>query len=268
MWCNFCAFNGVMPGGHRAVCETVFSALCISCRGAIRTCPRKKRWRAPAFLGSGVPILADCERCFGSSGRIHLALCRANRALRIGRKSRTSTGTGPHCGKWQGRPELTRCPDASRPRSDRPLRGPVRALHRGQGYRRAACGGAKCHFGKLARCGLEHPDPLACIWSDVGARAVQNAICRRRCISLSRNTLIAKTTFLVLLTVAAVLNGGLDLLTPHVFAFGWQREVNSDVARWFVQSRIWVARRCGFSRSSIVPGCVAPTTGIAFGPCV
>ena len=136
-WFNFCAFNGVMPGGHRAVCETVFSALCISCRGAIRTCPLNKRWRAPAFLGSGVPILADCERCFGSSGRIHLALCRANRALRIGRKSRTSTGTGPHCGKWQGRPELTRRLDASRPRSDRPLRGPVRALHPWQGYRRA-----------------------------------------------------------------------------------------------------------------------------------
>ena len=82
-----------------------------------------------------------------------------------------------------------------------------------------------------------------------------------------RQLLIAITLVIVLFTVAAVLNEGLNLL-PHFFkpirALTWQGQFNVDFSTYLVLSGVWMAWRGGFTHKSIALGVLTPPLGILF----
>ena len=82
-----------------------------------------------------------------------------------------------------------------------------------------------------------------------------------------RYTLIAMTTLIVAFTVAAVANGGINLITPFlspVLALNWQGQFNIDFTCYLVLSGIWMAWRGGFTVGSMVLGLLTPPFGILF----
>ena len=82
-----------------------------------------------------------------------------------------------------------------------------------------------------------------------------------------RNVLIAMTALIVVFTMAAIANGGTNLITPFltpILALSWQGQFNIDFTCYLVLSGIWMAWRGGFTTSSIPFGVLAPTLGILF----
>ncbi|WP_282157850.1 MULTISPECIES: hypothetical protein [Roseobacteraceae] len=82
-----------------------------------------------------------------------------------------------------------------------------------------------------------------------------------------RYALIAMTVLIVVFTVTAIANGGLNLITPFlmpILALSWQGQFNIDFACYLVLSGIWMAWRGGFSGGSIALGILAPPLGILF----
>jgi len=82
-----------------------------------------------------------------------------------------------------------------------------------------------------------------------------------------RNVLIAMTVLILLFTVVAIADGGINLITPFlgpILAFTWQGQFNIDFTCYLVLSGIWMAWRGGFTSSSIALGVVAPPLGILF----
>ncbi|WP_420863297.1 hypothetical protein [Algirhabdus cladophorae] len=82
-----------------------------------------------------------------------------------------------------------------------------------------------------------------------------------------RYALIAMTVLIVVSTVTAIANGGLNLITPFlmpILALSWQGQFNIDFACYLVLSGIWMAWRGGFSGGSIALGILAPLLGILF----
>jgi hypothetical protein len=82
-----------------------------------------------------------------------------------------------------------------------------------------------------------------------------------------RYVLIAMTAIIVILTIAAIVNEGPNLL-PHfigpILALTWQGQFNVDFLTYLVLSGIWMAWRGGFTRASIALGVLAPPLGIFF----
>lgn len=82
-----------------------------------------------------------------------------------------------------------------------------------------------------------------------------------------RYALIAMTVLIVAFTVAAIANGGINLITPFlmpILALSWQGQFNIDFACYLILSGIWMAWRGGFSSGSIALGVFAPPLGILF----
>ena len=82
-----------------------------------------------------------------------------------------------------------------------------------------------------------------------------------------RYALIAMTVLIVTFTVAAIANGGVNLITPFlapILALSWQGQFNIDFACYLILSGIWMAWRGGFSSRSIALGVFAPPLGILF----
>lgn len=82
-----------------------------------------------------------------------------------------------------------------------------------------------------------------------------------------RLVLIVMTVLLAAVTVAAVANGGPDLVTPYlssIFQLTWQGQFNLDFAFYLILSGIWMAWRSGFSRGGIALGILAPALGMLF----
>lgn len=82
-----------------------------------------------------------------------------------------------------------------------------------------------------------------------------------------RYALIAMSVLIVAFTVAAIANGGVNLITPFltpIVALSWQGQFNIDFACYLVLSGIWMAWRRGFSSGSIALGILAPPFGILF----
>ena len=82
-----------------------------------------------------------------------------------------------------------------------------------------------------------------------------------------RLVLMAMTVLIVLFTLAATANGGLDLFTPFlrpVFEMNWQGQFNIDFLTYLVLSGLWMAWRSGFSRSGLLLGIAAPPLGMLF----
>ena len=80
-----------------------------------------------------------------------------------------------------------------------------------------------------------------------------------------RYILIAMTALIVAFTVAAVANGGINLITPFftpIVALSWQGQFNIDFTCYLVLSGLWMAWRGGFTSGSIVLGIIAPPLGI------
>ena len=81
------------------------------------------------------------------------------------------------------------------------------------------------------------------------------------------SALIAMTALIVVFTVAAVANGGINLVTPFltpILALSWQGQFNIDFTCYLVLSGIWMAWRGGFTKGSIALGILAPPLGILF----
>ena len=79
--------------------------------------------------------------------------------------------------------------------------------------------------------------------------------------------LIAMIALIVVYTMAAVANGGINLITPFltpIFALNWQGQFNIDFTCYLVLSGIWMAWRGGFTGGSIALGILAPPLGILF----
>ena len=82
-----------------------------------------------------------------------------------------------------------------------------------------------------------------------------------------RIALMAMTGAIILFTVAAIMNEGINLFVPYlapIVALTWQGQFNIDFACYLVLSGIWMAWRGGFSGSSIALGILAPPFGILF----
>ncbi|WP_298970196.1 hypothetical protein [uncultured Roseobacter sp.] len=82
-----------------------------------------------------------------------------------------------------------------------------------------------------------------------------------------RHALIAMTVLIVTFTVAAIANGGINLITPFltpILSLSWQGQFNIDFACYLILSGIWMAWRGGFSSRSIALGVFAPPLGILF----
>jgi len=82
-----------------------------------------------------------------------------------------------------------------------------------------------------------------------------------------RTTLWIMFGFIVLATMAAIWDGGVNLVTPFlapIFALTWQGQFNIDFSCYLVLSGIWMAWRGGFSRRSLALGIMAPPLGILF----
>lgn len=86
-------------------------------------------------------------------------------------------------------------------------------------------------------------------------------------MSVFRLVLILMTMLIILFTIMAVANGGLDLFSPFlspIFAMNWQGQFNIDFAAYLILSGIWMAWRSGFSRGGMILGICAPPLGILF----
>lgn len=84
---------------------------------------------------------------------------------------------------------------------------------------------------------------------------------------LFRLVLLAMTLIIIVFTVMAVSDGGIDLLTPYfqpILAMSWQGQFNVDFACYLVLSGIWMAWRNGFTGGGIALGLLAPPLGILF----
>ena len=82
-----------------------------------------------------------------------------------------------------------------------------------------------------------------------------------------RVVLIVMSVVIVVFSVTAILDGGLNLVTPFlqpIFAMTWQGQFNVDFTCYLVLSGIWMAWRGGFTRGSVALGIVAPPLGIFF----
>ncbi len=82
-----------------------------------------------------------------------------------------------------------------------------------------------------------------------------------------RYALIAMTVLIAVFTVAAVIDGGVNLFTPFltpILAFDWQGQFNIDFMCYLALSGIWMAWRGGFTTGSIALGVLAPPLGILF----
>jgi fucose permease len=79
--------------------------------------------------------------------------------------------------------------------------------------------------------------------------------------------LIAMTVLIILFTMMAVADGGLDLFSPFlspIFAMSWQGQFNIDFTAYLILSGIWMAWRSGFSRGGMILGICTPPLGILF----
>ena len=82
-----------------------------------------------------------------------------------------------------------------------------------------------------------------------------------------RMVLIAMTAIIVVFTIMAVANGGLDLFTPFlgpILALTWQGQFNVDFAMYLVLSGIWMAWRSGYTPGGLALGICTPALGILF----
>jgi len=82
-----------------------------------------------------------------------------------------------------------------------------------------------------------------------------------------QTALIAMFALIVVATIAAIWDGGIDLIIPFlepIIALTWQGQFNIDFTCYLVLSGIWMAWRGGFSRRSIALGVLAPPLGILF----
>lgn len=82
-----------------------------------------------------------------------------------------------------------------------------------------------------------------------------------------RFVLFFMTLIIVVMTIAAVANDGLNLITPYfseIFALSWQGQFNFDFACYLVLSGLWMAWRSGYSGRGIALGLLAPPLGILF----
>lgn len=82
-----------------------------------------------------------------------------------------------------------------------------------------------------------------------------------------RYVLIAMTVLILVFTMAAVANSGINLFTPFltpILALSWQGQFNFDFTCYLVLSGIWMAWRGGFTNGSIGLGILAPPFGILF----
>lgn len=82
-----------------------------------------------------------------------------------------------------------------------------------------------------------------------------------------RLVLLVMTAIIVVFTITAIADGGLDLLTPYlrvVLAMNWQGQFNIDFACYLVLSGIWMSWRSGFTHRGIALGVCAPVLGILF----
>ena len=82
-----------------------------------------------------------------------------------------------------------------------------------------------------------------------------------------RYVLIAMTMLILVFTMAAVANSGINLITPFlspILAFSWQGQFNIDFICYLVLSGIWMAWRGGFTGGSIALGILTPSLGILF----
>lgn len=82
-----------------------------------------------------------------------------------------------------------------------------------------------------------------------------------------RYTLIAMAVLIVVFTVAAIVDGGINFITPFltpILSLSWQGQFNIDFTCYLVLSGIWMAWRGGFTSSSIALGVLAPPLGILF----
>lgn len=78
-----------------------------------------------------------------------------------------------------------------------------------------------------------------------------------------RYTLIAMAVLIVVFTVAAIADGGINLITP-ILSLSWQGQFNIDFTCYLVLSGIWMAWRGGFSSGSVALGTLTPPLGILF----
>ncbi len=82
-----------------------------------------------------------------------------------------------------------------------------------------------------------------------------------------RLILIAMTVIVIVLTITAIADGGLNLITPFVgpiFALNWQGQINVDFSFYLIFSGIWMAWRGGFTGGSIALGLLAAPLGNLF----
>lgn len=82
-----------------------------------------------------------------------------------------------------------------------------------------------------------------------------------------RTLLLAMIAALGILTITAVSQGGIDLLTPFLtplLAGTWQGQFNADFTCYLILSGLWMAWRGGFTRASIALGVLASPLGILF----
>ena len=82
-----------------------------------------------------------------------------------------------------------------------------------------------------------------------------------------RTLLFVMIAALGLLTVTAVAQGGLNLITPFVAPIlggTWQGQFNADFTCYLILSGLWMAWRGGFTPGSIALGVLAPPLGILF----
>lgn len=82
-----------------------------------------------------------------------------------------------------------------------------------------------------------------------------------------RTLLIAMTIIILVMTAAAVWNGGLDLLTHYfgaIIALTWQGQFNVDFACYLVLSGVWMTWRSGFTTRGVALGVLTPPLGILF----
>ncbi|MEM7470166.1 MAG: hypothetical protein AAF340_02365 [Pseudomonadota bacterium] len=86
-------------------------------------------------------------------------------------------------------------------------------------------------------------------------------------MTLFRNILIGMTVLIIFLTIMAVVDGGLNLITPFVgpiLDMTWQGQFNFDFTCYLILSGIWMAWRGGFTGGSVALGLLAPPLGIFF----
>ncbi|MEM7744612.1 MAG: hypothetical protein AAF409_12975 [Pseudomonadota bacterium] len=86
-------------------------------------------------------------------------------------------------------------------------------------------------------------------------------------MQMLRLILIAKIVIIAAATVAAIADGGFDLLTPFfqpILALTWQGQFNIDFSSYLVLSGIWMMWRHGFSSGGIALGLLAPPLGMMF----